>query len=44
MSRSSLVSCRFERKLIWPDYVDAQLLAMPQGYFQEPVIGGHEPS
>jgi len=44
MSRSCLVSCRFKRDLIGHDYLDAQLLAMPDGDFQEPVISGHEPS
>ena len=35
-----MVSCRSERDLIGSDDVDAQLLAMPHGHFQEPVTAG----
>ncbi len=44
------MSCSFaipfcpSRDLIGRNYLDAQLLAVSRGYFQEPVIGGHEPS
>src|SRR5438876_828539 len=44
MNRSGRASARFERELIGQNDFDANLVAISGSYFQEAVVGGHEPS